>query len=60
MLYGEIELRVRYEELRRQADRERLVNEARKARRARRGGRSRANGPEGRVNGSPDRFAKAA
>ncbi|MEU2792897.1 hypothetical protein [Streptomyces sp. NPDC007100] len=59
MFYGELELRVRYEELRRQADRERLVNEARKARRARRG-RSGTHGQEGRVSGAPDRFTKAA
>ncbi|KAA6213816.1 hypothetical protein CP973_32030 [Streptomyces albofaciens JCM 4342] len=59
MFYGELELRARYEELRRQADRERLANEARKARRARRGG-SGADGPERRVSGSPDRFTRAA
>ncbi|MFH8410482.1 hypothetical protein ACH4FX_37750 [Streptomyces sp. NPDC018019] len=60
MYYGELELRVRYEELRRQADRQRLVNEARKARRARRGSGSREDGPEGRVNGAPDRYTRAA
>ncbi|MEN2422099.1 hypothetical protein AABB02_28835 [Streptomyces rimosus] len=59
MFYGELELRARYEELRRQADRERLANEARKARRARRA-ESRDNGSERRVSGRPGRFTKAA
>ncbi|MFI9229672.1 hypothetical protein [Streptomyces rimosus] len=59
MFYGELELRVRYEELRRQADRERLANEARKARRASRA-ESRDNGSGRRVSGRPDRFTRAA
>ncbi|MFH9423380.1 hypothetical protein [Streptomyces sp. NPDC017529] len=61
MYYGELEHRVRHEELRRQADRERLVLQVRKARRAAR--RAAASGTDdsgGRVSGLRERFSRAA
>ncbi|REK89413.1 hypothetical protein DY245_15750 [Streptomyces inhibens] len=48
MYTSELEIRVRYEELRREADRQRLVREATEGRRA--AARSGANEPEGRVS----------
>ncbi|MFG2290268.1 hypothetical protein ACGFOU_29845 [Streptomyces sp. NPDC048595] len=52
MYASELEMRVRYEELRREADRQRLVREAADALRAGRGAvaRSGENAPEGRVS----------
>ncbi|MGA4951705.1 hypothetical protein [Streptomyces lydicamycinicus] len=52
MFHSELELRVRYEELRRRADRQRLEREATEARRAGRRGaaRSGADEPEGWVS----------
>ncbi|MGY5132450.1 hypothetical protein ACWGJW_08540 [Streptomyces nigrescens] len=53
MYHSELEMRVRYEELRRAADRQRLVREATEARRTgiRGAARSGADEPEGRVSG---------
>ncbi|UKY52845.1 hypothetical protein [Streptomyces inhibens] len=48
MYTSELEIRVRYEELRREADRQRLVREATEGRSA--AARSGANDPEGRVS----------
>ncbi|WP_407287999.1 hypothetical protein [Streptomyces sp. BP-8] len=52
MYTSELEMRVRYEELRREADRQRLVREATGAVRAGRGAAARSgeNEPEGRVS----------
>ncbi|MGY5124639.1 hypothetical protein [Streptomyces nigrescens] len=52
MYHSEMEIRIRYEELRREADRQRLLREATEARRAGRRGaaRSGADEPEGRVS----------
>ncbi|MFF9782808.1 hypothetical protein [Streptomyces nigrescens] len=52
MYHSELEMRVRYEELRRAADRQRLVREATEARRTgiRGAARSGADEPEGRVS----------
>ncbi|MFD0165500.1 hypothetical protein ACFVJH_15270 [Streptomyces decoyicus] len=52
MYRSDLEIRVRYEELRREADRRRLVREATEARRAGRRGTARSgeNEPEGRVS----------
>ncbi|KOG40490.1 hypothetical protein [Streptomyces decoyicus] len=53
MYRSELEIRIRYEELRREADRQRLVREATEARRAGHRGTARSgeNEPEGRVRG---------
>ncbi|MEV5595006.1 hypothetical protein [Streptomyces sp. NPDC052496] len=66
MYYGELAIRTRYDQLRREADQERLARQAREgrqartARRARRGAGSAGNGAGGRVNGAPDRYTRAA
>ncbi|TJZ46140.1 hypothetical protein FCH28_26865 [Streptomyces piniterrae] len=61
MYSSELELRVRYEELRREADRHRLVREATEGQRAARraAARSGANDPEGRVSRKRNRWARA-
>ncbi|MGW1374623.1 hypothetical protein ACWD6P_10175 [Streptomyces sp. NPDC002446] len=57
MYTSELEMRVRYEELRREADRQRLVREATEAQRAGRGGAARSgeHDPEGRVSAERSR-----
>lgn len=53
MYHSELEIRVRYEELRREADHRRLVREATEGRSA--AARSGENAPEGRVSERPAR-----
>ncbi|AJT64228.1 hypothetical protein T261_2554 [Streptomyces lydicus] len=56
MFRSELELRVRYEELRREADRQRLVRQAVEGRPA--GARSGENEPEGRVSSRRGRWLR--
>ncbi|KIZ13973.1 hypothetical protein [Streptomyces natalensis] len=56
MYHSELELRVRYEELRREADRERLVRQAVEGRLG--AGRSGEHDPEGRVSTRRGRWAR--
>ncbi|MEU9124629.1 hypothetical protein AB0C96_33080 [Streptomyces sp. NPDC048506] len=58
MFHSELEMHVRYEELRREADRQRLVREATEVLRAEAGGAGRRSGenePEGQVSSRPSR-----